>query len=92
MIVLQLIWTLFNALIRPATSLRQNLARLTMEAVLLIALVLIYVVDSENVDQSMKYRITWTVVALLGLLVGSFTLYVLAGGLVSLYYVVHNVI
>ena len=63
-----------------------------MEAVLLIALVLIYVVDSENVDQSMKYRITWTVVALLGLLVGSFTLYVLAGGLVSLYYVVHNVI
>ena len=63
-----------------------------MEAVLLIALLLIYVMDSGNVDQSMKYRITWTVVALLGLLVGLFSLYVLAGGLVSLYYVVRNVI
>jgi len=63
-----------------------------MEAVLLIALLLIYVMDSGNVDQSMKYRITWTVVALLGLLVGLLTLYVLAGGLVSLYYVVRNVI
>ena len=90
-IILQFVFLLICAIVRPLNSTGQNLSKIAMEIILLFAFILIAILDSDLEQSEDERAITqWVLFGLIASLVLSFALYVLICGIFDLVLTIFN--